>query len=84
MHIDQKLGAQFFQSVWEEVSNEGYENLLVETIVRGELLVANPLKTLTIVGRIGARAFLYYGNMKLQLQRKIILSSIRPSWFLGY
>ena len=44
---------------------------MVETIVRGELLVADPLKTLTIVGDIGAMVFLNYGNMELQLQRKM-------------
>ena len=70
LYIGQKLGAELFQSLWDEVSEEGYENLLVETIVRGELLVADPLKTLTIVGDIGARVFLYYGNLELQLQRK--------------
>jgi hypothetical protein len=70
LHLGQKLGAEPFQSLWDEVSEEGYENLLVETIVRGELLVVDPLKTLTIVGDIGARVFLYYGNLELQLQRK--------------
>lgn len=47
-----------------------YGNLLVETIVRGELLVADHLKALIIVGDIGARVFLYYGNLELQLRRK--------------
>ena len=70
LHIGQKLGAELFQSLWDEVSEEGYENLLVETIVRGELLVADPLKTLTTVGDVGARVFLYYGNLELQLQRR--------------
>jgi hypothetical protein len=44
--------------------------MLVEIIVRGELPVVDPLKTLTIVGDIGARVFLYYENLELQLQRK--------------
>ena len=70
LHIGQKLGTEFFQSLWDEVSEEGHENLLVEAIVRGELLVADPLKTLTIVGDIGARVFLYYANLELQLQRR--------------
>ena len=70
LYIGQKLGPELFQSLWDEVSEEGYENLLVETIVRGELLVADPLKTLTIVGDIGARIFLYYGNLELQLQKR--------------
>lgn len=67
LYIGQKLGAELFQGLWDEVSEEGYENMLVETIVRGELLVADPLKTLTIVGDIGAKIFLYYSNLELQL-----------------
>ena len=70
LYIGQKLGPEPFQSLWDEVLEEGYENLLVETIARGKLLVANHLKTLTIVGDIRARVFLYYGNLELQLQRK--------------
>ena len=71
LYIGQKLGPKLFQSLWDEVLEEGYENLLVKTIVKGELLVADPLKTLTIVGDIGARVFLYYGNLELQLQKRI-------------
>jgi hypothetical protein len=54
LHIGQKLKADHFLSLWDEVLEEGYGNLLVEIIIRGELLVADPLNTLTIVGNIGA------------------------------
>ena len=50
LYIHQKLGIEFFQSALNEMLEGGYENLLVEIIVRGELLVAYPLKTLTISG----------------------------------
>ena len=39
LHLGQKLGAEPFQSLRDEVSRKGYEILLVETIVRGESLV---------------------------------------------
>lgn len=46
LHIGQMLGPKLFQSLLDEVSKEGYENLLVETIVMGELVVLDPLKCL--------------------------------------
>lgn len=52
------------------MSKEGYENLLVETIVMGELVVVDPLEIMTIVGDIGAKVFLYYGNLEIQLQKR--------------
>lgn len=64
------LGPKLFQSLWDEVSKEGYENLLVETIVMGELVVVDPLEIMTIVGDIGAKVFLYYGNLEIQLQKR--------------
>lgn len=44
--------------------------MLVEIIVRGDLLVANLLKILSVIGDIGAKVFLYYGNLELLLQRR--------------
>lgn len=70
LHLSQRVGPELFQTLWDEVSDEGYENLLVETIVVGDLIVTDPLKTLTIVGDIGARVFLYYADMEIQLQRR--------------
>lgn len=70
LHLGQRLGPKLFQSLWDEVFEEGYEHLFVETIVLGEVVVVDPIKALTIVGDIGAKVFMYYGNLEIQLHMR--------------
>ena len=45
--------------MWEEVTNDGYEHLLTEILVRGELKFSDMFKGFQIIADLGVHVFLY-------------------------
>ena len=59
-----------FERLWEESVSEGYENLLTEILVRGELKLQNLFKGFQIIADLGVHVFLYYSQLELSLSKK--------------
>lgn len=59
-----------FERLWEEVVSEGYENLLTEILVRGELKLQDLFRGFQIIADMGAHVFLYYSQLEVSLSKK--------------
>ena len=59
-----------FENLWEEVTDDGYEHLLTEILVRGELQLSNMFKGFQIIADLGVHVFLYYSQLELTLNTK--------------
>lgn len=67
---NQRLSVPEFDSLWEEVLVDGYENLLTEILVRGELKITDLMKAFAAIADIGTRVFLYYSQLEMALQQR--------------
>ena len=66
----QRLNVSEFDNLWEEVLEDGYENLLTEILVRGELKVTDLMKAFLAIADLGTRVFLYYSQLEIALQQR--------------
>lgn len=66
----QRLSVSEFDNLWEEVLVDGYENLLTEILVRGELKVTDMMKAFLAIADLGTRVFLYYSQLEVALQQR--------------
>lgn len=66
----QVLDASDFERLWEEVSNDGYDHLLTEILVRGEVKLKDVFKGFQLIADLGVHIFLYYGQLELSLSAK--------------
>lgn len=67
---NQVLSPSDFEDLWEEVSIDGYEHLLTEILVRGELSLQNMFKGFQVIADLGVHVFLYYSQLELTLNSK--------------
>ena len=59
-----------FENLWEEVTNDGYEHLLTEILVRGELRLSDMFRGFQVIADLGVHVFLYYSQLELTLSTK--------------
>ena len=67
---NQSLSPLDFEGLWEEVTEDGYEHLLTEILVRGELNLNDMFKGFQIIADLGVHVFLYYSQLELTLSKK--------------
>jgi hypothetical protein len=66
----QVLDPTEFERLWEEATNDGYDNLLTEILVRGELKLHDLFKGFQVIADLGVHVFLYYSELELTLSAK--------------
>ena len=59
-----------FENLWEEITKDGFEHLLTEIMVRGELKLSDMFKGFQIIADLGVHVFLYYSRLELNLSMK--------------
>lgn len=57
LKLSQVLEPSKFESLWEEVTNDGYEHLLIEILVRGELRLRVMFKGFQTIANMGIHVF---------------------------
>ena len=67
---NQVLSPLEFEELWEEVTVDGYEHLLTEILVRGELNLQDMFRGFQIIADLGVHVFLYYSELELTLNTK--------------
>ena len=66
----QVLDPTEFERLWEEVTNEGHDNLLTEILVRGELRLHDLFKGFQTIADLGVHVFLYHSELEIALSAK--------------